>query len=84
MAKNSSSSPAVTWTDEIITEYIDDNSWRYETEHFLNAIYEEFEYSYDRFFERTGIDRDIALNYLRNEKKDFIYNYYQLRKPECL
>ena len=41
-------------------------------EHFLNAIYEEFEYSYDRFFERTGIDRDIALNYLRNEKKDFI------------
>ena len=53
-------------------------------EHFLNAIYEEFEYSYDRFFERTGIDRDIALNYLRNEKKDFIYNYYQLRKPECL
>lgn len=53
-------------------------------EHFLNAIYEEFEYSYDRFFERTVIDRDIALNYLRNEKKDFIYNYYQLRKPECL
>ena len=53
-------------------------------EHFLNAIYEEFEYSYDRFFKRGGIDRDIVLNYLRNEKKDFIYNYYQLRKPECL
>ena len=38
LAKNRSSGPAVTWADEIITEYTDDNSWRYETEHFLNAI----------------------------------------------
>ena len=38
LAKNRSYSPAVTWADEIITEYTVDNSWRYETEHFLNAI----------------------------------------------
>ena len=38
LAKNRSSGPAVTWADEIKTEYTDDNSWRYETEHFLNAI----------------------------------------------
>ena len=38
LAKNRSSGPAVTWADEIITEYTDNNSWRYETGHFLNAI----------------------------------------------
>jgi 1,5-anhydro-D-fructose reductase (1,5-anhydro-D-mannitol-forming) len=38
LAKNRSSGPAVTWADEIITEYTYDNSWRYEIEHFLNAI----------------------------------------------
>jgi len=38
LAKNRSSGPAVTWEDEIKTEYTDDNSWRYEIEHFLNAI----------------------------------------------
>jgi hypothetical protein len=38
LAKNRSSGPAVTWDDEKITEYTEDNSWRYETEHFLNSI----------------------------------------------
>ena len=38
LAKNKSSSPAVTWKDEERIEYTDDNSWRYEMQHFFNAI----------------------------------------------
>lgn len=38
LAKNRSSGPAVTWADEIKIEYTDDNSWRYEVNHFLDAI----------------------------------------------
>ncbi len=38
IAKNRSSAPAATWKDEVKTQYIDNNSWRYEMEHFLNAI----------------------------------------------
>jgi predicted dehydrogenase len=38
VARNRSTSPAATWKDEVITKYVDDNSWRYEMEHFFNAI----------------------------------------------
>lgn len=38
IAKNRSTAPAATWKDEVKTQYIDDNSWRYEMEHFFNAI----------------------------------------------
>jgi predicted dehydrogenase len=38
LAKNRSSGPAVTWADEVQIEYTDDNSWRYEIKHFLDAI----------------------------------------------
>lgn len=38
VAKNRSTAPAATWKDEVITNYSVNNSWRYEMEHFLNAI----------------------------------------------
>ena len=38
VAKNRSTAPAATWKDEIITKYNINNSWRYEMEHFFNAI----------------------------------------------
>ena len=38
VAKNRSTAPAATWKDEVITKYNINNSWRYEIEHFLNAI----------------------------------------------
>jgi predicted dehydrogenase len=38
IAKNRSSAPAATWKDEVKTQYINNNSWRYEMEHFFNAI----------------------------------------------
>lgn len=38
VAKNRSTAPAATWKDEIKTQYIDNNSWRYEMQHFFNAI----------------------------------------------
>jgi len=38
VAKNRSTAPAATWKDEVITKYSINNSWRYEMEHFINAI----------------------------------------------
>lgn len=38
LAKNRSRVPAVSWEDEERTEYTVDNSWRYEIEHFFDAI----------------------------------------------
>jgi len=38
VAKNRSAAPAATWKDEIKTQYTDNNSWRYEMQHFFNAI----------------------------------------------
>jgi predicted dehydrogenase len=38
VAKNRSTAPAATWKDEVITKYVINNSWRYEIEHFFNAI----------------------------------------------
>ena len=38
VAKNRSTSPAATWQDEVITKYNINNSWRYEMEHFFDAI----------------------------------------------
>ncbi len=38
IAKNRSTAPAATWKDEIKTRYTDNNSWRYEMEHFFSAI----------------------------------------------
>jgi len=40
IAKNRSTAPAATWRDEVQTQYHVDNSWRYEMEHFFNAIEE--------------------------------------------
>jgi 1,5-anhydro-D-fructose reductase (1,5-anhydro-D-mannitol-forming) len=38
LAKNRSTGPAVTWADEVKIEYTDDNSWRYEIKHFIDAV----------------------------------------------
>lgn len=41
VAKNRSTAPAATWKDEVKTKYIDNNSWRYEMEHFFKCIEED-------------------------------------------
>jgi 1,5-anhydro-D-fructose reductase (1,5-anhydro-D-mannitol-forming) len=38
VARNRSTGPAATWKDELKTNYTSNNSWRYEMDHFLNAI----------------------------------------------
>jgi 1,5-anhydro-D-fructose reductase (1,5-anhydro-D-mannitol-forming) len=38
VAKNRSTAPAATWKDEVITKYVNNNSWRYEMDHFFDAI----------------------------------------------
>ena len=38
VAKNRSSAPAASWSDEEHFQFTVNNSWRYEAEHFLNAI----------------------------------------------
>lgn len=38
VAKNRSTAPAATWKDEVKTQYINNNSWRYEMEYFFNCI----------------------------------------------
>jgi len=38
VAKNRSTAPAATWQDEVITKYVNNNSWRYEMDHFFDAI----------------------------------------------
>lgn len=40
IAKNRSTAPAATWKDEIVTKYVDNNSWRYEMDHFFDSIIE--------------------------------------------
>jgi 1,5-anhydro-D-fructose reductase (1,5-anhydro-D-mannitol-forming) len=38
IAKNRSTAPAATWQDEVVTKYVNNNSWRYEMDHFFDAI----------------------------------------------
>lgn len=38
VAKNRSTAPAATWKDEVVTKYVNNNSWRYEMDHFFDAI----------------------------------------------
>jgi predicted dehydrogenase len=39
IAKNRSTAPAATWKDEVKTQYLNNNSWRYEMEHFFNTLH---------------------------------------------
>ncbi len=41
IAKNRSAAPAATWQDEVKTEYMSNNSWRYEMQQFFDAIHED-------------------------------------------
>jgi 1,5-anhydro-D-fructose reductase (1,5-anhydro-D-mannitol-forming) len=38
IARNRSTAPAATWKDEVKTQYVTNNSWRYEMQHFFDAI----------------------------------------------
>ncbi|TLV02385.1 Gfo/Idh/MocA family protein [Dyadobacter luticola] len=38
VARNRSTAPAATWKDEVITKYVNNNSWRYEMDHFFDSI----------------------------------------------
>ena len=38
IARNRSAAPAATWRDEVKMQYLNNNSWRYEIDHFFNAI----------------------------------------------
>lgn len=38
VAKNRSTAPAATWQDEVITKYVNNNSWRYEMDHFFDSV----------------------------------------------
>lgn len=38
IAKNRTTAPAATWKDEVKTQYLTNSSWRYEMQHFFNAI----------------------------------------------
>lgn len=38
VAKNRSTAPAATWQDEVQTQYLTNNSWRYEMEHFFSSL----------------------------------------------
>lgn len=68
IAKNRSTAPAATWKDEVKTQYLTNNSWRYEMEHFINSI--------DRGTPITIGTSDDALRLMRiidkiYEQKDF-------------
>ena len=41
IAKNRSTAPAATWKDEVKIQYLNNNSWRYEIEHFFDAIHKD-------------------------------------------
>lgn len=41
IAKSRSAAPAATWQDEVRTEYMSNNSWRYEMRQFFDAISED-------------------------------------------
>ena len=41
IAKSRSAAPAATWQDEVKTEYMNNNSWRYEMSQFFDAIRED-------------------------------------------
>ena len=41
IAKSRSAAPAATWQDEVRTEYMNNNSWRYEMRQFFDAINED-------------------------------------------
>jgi 1,5-anhydro-D-fructose reductase (1,5-anhydro-D-mannitol-forming) len=38
IARNRSAAPAATWQDEVKTQYVTNNSWSYEMQHFFDAI----------------------------------------------
>jgi 1,5-anhydro-D-fructose reductase (1,5-anhydro-D-mannitol-forming) len=68
VARNRSTAPAATWKDEVITKYVNNNSWRYEMDHFFECVEEKKPVVYgstdDAFKLMTIIDKVY-------EQKDF-------------
>lgn len=67
LAKNKSSVPAVSWEDEEKIEYTKDNSWRYEIEHFFNAIRNESKIEVGNSNDALRLMSIIDRIYLENE-----------------
>jgi len=68
IAKNRSASPAATWKDEVKTQYINNNSWRYEMGHFFNAIENDTEITIGSSLDALKLMQIIDKIY---EQKDF-------------
>mgnify|MGYP000353798946 CR=1 FL=1 len=68
IAKNRSAAPAATFKDEVKTKYTDNNSWRYEMEHFFNAIKEDSAISIGSSADALQLMKIIDKIY---EQKDF-------------
>ncbi len=68
IAKNRSAAPAATWKDEVKTQYISNNSWRYEMEHFFNAIDNDTDILIGNSYDALRLMKVIDKIY---EQKDF-------------
>ena len=68
VAKNRSTAPAATWKDEVKTQYLTNNSWRYEMEHFFNAINNDTEIAIGNSYDALQIMKIIDKIY---ENKNF-------------
>ena len=68
IAKNRSTTPAATWKDEVKTQYLTNNSWRYEMEHFFNAINNDTEIAIGNSYDALQIMKIIDKIY---ENKNF-------------
>lgn len=68
IAKNRSAAPAATWKDEVKTQYVNNNSWRYEMEHFFNAIQRDTPISIGNSSDALKLMKIIDKIY---EQKDF-------------
>lgn len=68
VAKNRSTAPAATWKDEVITKYVNNNSWRYEMDHFFDAIDQDFPIEYGNSNDALKLMTIIDKVY---EQKDF-------------
>lgn len=68
VAKNRSTAPAATWKDEVITKYVNNNSWRYEMDHFFDSIEEDLPIQYGNSDDALKLMTIIDKVY---EQKDF-------------
>ncbi|SEO46141.1 Gfo/Idh/MocA family protein [Mucilaginibacter sp. OK283] len=68
IAKNRSTAPAATWKDEVVTKYVNNNSWRYEMDHFFDSITDDKEIAIGNSDDAYKLMRIIDKAY---DQKDF-------------